>query len=63
MQLILPIHQPLPHSVKDIPGSVRACTVIGGAWFVTHASKWELGRIGQPLTLASLYGCSVNARK
>ena len=54
--------QPLLHSVKAIPGSVRACTVIGGGGVLRHVSKWLLGRIGAPLPLASLYGCSVNPR-
>ena len=37
--------QPLLHSVKDIPGSVRACTVIGGGCVLRLMTKWVLGRI------------------
>ena len=54
--------QPLLHSLKDIPGSVRPCTMIGGGCVLRHVSKWEFGRIGPPMTLASLYGCSSNPR-
>ena len=53
---------PLLHSVKDIPGSVRACTVIGGGCVFRHVTKWVLSRIGTPLPLASLYSCSANPR-
>ena len=50
--------QPLLHSLKDIPGSVRAYTVIVAGCVLRHVTKREFGRIGPPLTLASLYGCS-----
>ena len=51
---------PLLHSVKDIPGNVRACTVMGGGCVLGHVTRWVIGIIGPPLTLASLYCCSVN---
>ena len=54
--------QPLLHSVKDIPGSVGASTVIGERCVLRHVTELVLGRIGTPLPLASLYGCSINPR-
>ena len=54
--------QPLLHSLKDNPGSVHAYIVIGGVCVLRHVTKWEFGRIGPPLTLASLYCCSSNPR-
>ena len=47
--------QPLLHSLKAIPGSVRACTEIGGWCVLRHVTKREFDRIGGPLTLPSLY--------
>ena len=54
--------QLLLHSFKDIPSSVRACTVIGGGCVLRHVTILEFGRIGGPLSLPSLYSCSSNPR-